>query len=444
MTILATLPLSSGLDNGYAKIVYNISELQSYQLHWNDRFPPNSTLMIYVESNGINHRRAVGVDYIFIIKDSNNNIVNTTVKESRFQDYRVNDFTNFTREIDTNWEDGAYVAEVHIFDLLNDSIMDKHYQNVTYTLLDGDNIEPNIPYMNRSDIMNSPELMDRQYKKVLQNFYIDKFSDRYPANRFVIENVTIEKLSIAPGTPIQIEVYLKNNFYDHGSVYVDLLLDNNTISNETIPIEAYSSKNISLSIPSEITENLSFGDHIIEIIPTTANTIGLDLFAIFTVSEMEIGIPIRLRFIDLQIDKLTIKPNETINVTVTVENRGRSGIQDIGLLVNNKLEEEKTVHLNFSEMKDVNFTLTKEIAGQYRINLNNTNLNKVFFVEEREILPEEIEKVKFEEERIPRLFIIVILSILAIFIYIIRKKFVKKEIVEVEEINVEDFKKRLE
>lgn len=430
MSIFLILPIHSfGLENGYARIVYNISGLQSYQLHWNDRFPPGSILMIYSEADGINHRRLVGVDYILIIKDSNDNIVDTIVNSSRYKDYRENDFTKFTEIIENDLDDGAYVAEIHIFDLLNDSIVSDYYNNVNHALLSGE-AKQNIPYMNRSDIINNTELMGRQYKKIIQNFYVDKYSSKYPVNRFTIENMSLNRESIASGIPGSVDVVIKNNFYDKGSVSVDLMLDNNVINNATVDIDPYSSKEVIIEVPTEIIDTIDYGVHRLEIIPTTDNTIGSDLVTNFTVAAMEVGVPIRLQYKDIQTDRLTIRPNDTINITVTVENKGRVGTQNVGVLINNIPVEEKAVILNFSEVRDIKFTAKETELGEYRITVNNTNLSKVFFVEYGNVT-ETVTIPKVEEEnKILKVFMLSILIILVILIYIVRKRFISKKLRE--------------
>lgn len=450
VSIFLIFPIhSSGLDNGYSRIVYNVSGLQTYQLHWNDRFPPGSTLMIYTEADGINHRRAVGVDYVLIIRDSNDNIVDTIVNSNRYKDYRVDDFTKFSEIIANDLDDGAYVAEVHIFDLLNDSLMDDYYKNVTHALLNGED-KPDIPYMNRSNVTNNPELMARQYKKNILNFYVDKYSNKYPTNRFTIENMALDRESIALGVPIQVNINLKNNFYDKGFASVDLLLDNKVINNATVDIDPYSSKEIMLAVPSEITEFIDYGNHTLKIIPTTDNTIGFNLVANFAVSTMEVEIPIRLQYKDIQTDRLAIRPNETINITVIVENMGRAGTQTVGMNINNIPVEEKSVKLNFSEVRDVNFTVKGTEIGEYRITINDTNLSKVFFVESENVSTN-VTKLPAAEKP-SKIFILPILFILIFLIYIIRKKFVAKYLHQKEntsnteniDIDIEDFKKRVE
>ena len=127
--IISAVP-SLAVDNGYARIVYNVRGLQDYDLHWNDRFPPGSTLRIYAEANGVNHKRQVAVDYIFIIKDPNNNVVDTALYSNRYEDYRENDFMTYSRNVPQEWDDGVYTADIHIFDLLNESLMDTYYSEL--------------------------------------------------------------------------------------------------------------------------------------------------------------------------------------------------------------------------------------------------------------------------------------------------------------------------
>ena len=420
-----------GLSNGYAKIVYSVNGLQDYKLHWNDRFPPGSTLMIYAEANGVNHRRAVGVDYVFIIKDSNDNIVDTAVYENEYQNYQDNDFVKYTKIIDTSLEDGSYKAEIHIFDLLNDSIMDQYYLNVTNSLLNGEPV-PDIPYMNRTNITSYESMKNTNYKLIIQNFFVDKYSNKYPANRFTIGNISLDKVSIAPGVPIQIGIDVANTFYENGSLSADIILDNKTISNITVGVGPYVQKNFVVIIPTEVTQTLGYGNHTIEIIPTSDNTIGLDLLASLNISKIEVTLPTQINYNDIQIDNLSVSPNDSVKISVTIENKGKNGSGNVGLLINNAPVEEKNVSINFSEIKDVNFTVRKPDIGEYKVTVNGSNLSKIFFVESPS--PENVSGTsavtKVEEKQIPRIFVITGLLALLILVYIVRKRVISKKISE--------------
>ncbi len=413
------------LENGYSRVVYNVSGLQNYSLHWNDRFPPDSKLGIYVESNGISHRRVVGVDYIFIVRDPNNNIVDTELLESRRKNYKENDFTVFNRTITEDWEDGFYTTQIHIFDLLNDSIVEDYYNNITKTLVnetESNDTLPDIPYMNRGNIVNDSNLDASQHKTVIQKFWIDRYADKYPANRFVIRDITIDNIRVAPGENASVSLIIDNNFYDSGNVLFDILVDGQKIDTVSTDIDPFGSKNINFNVSSNIT-----GIREIEIIPTSRNTIGYDLLTHIDVNEQEIKTSTTFNYKDIIIDNLTVEPNQTVVVTVTIENRGKAGLLPVALTVNSIPEIEQNVYLNFLETKDVKFNITKSDIGQYRIVVNDTELSKIFFVKEKEEKKEIGEKKdEIKEEKIPKIFIISGLLIAIIIIFILRRNLVDK------------------
>ncbi|MCZ7355983.1 MAG: hypothetical protein O8C65_03540 [Candidatus Methanoperedens sp.] len=412
--MLAILPLPSlAIDTGYARIVYNVRGLQDYDLHWNDRFPPGSILKIYAEANGVNHRREVGVDYVFIIRDSNNNIVDTAAYSDRYEDYRENDFITYSREVPTSWEDGIYTAEIHIFDLLNDSIMDQYYSDVTFSYLNGSS-KPDIPYLDRSDITNESGLLNTQEISINKNFYIDRYASKYPVDRFKVENIVLDRRSVFPNEPVLVSADVTNTFYEAGTTSLSLLLDGKLIDNTTIEIGAYQSQPVSFTVSSE-----TVGNHSLEIIPTGNNTVGLELSTVFNVSaEKKIEIPTAFDFKDIQIDHLSVPPNQTVTISVTVENTGKDGSQPVDIFINDALQEEREVYLNFSEIEDIKFTVTRSDLGAYRVTIGNSALSKVFFVEAATTAPTVTAVPEIEKK--PQLKPIIGLSIVIIFILALR------------------------
>lgn len=408
MFIMLSVP-SSAIDDGYARVVYNVRGLQDYDLHWNDRFPPGSRLMIYAEANGVNHRRAVAVDYIFIIRDPNNNIVNTASFSNVYEDYRENDFTTYLREIPPGWEDGVYTAEIHILDLLNESLMQEYYADVISSYLNETDI-PDLPIMNRSNATPLPE----QHIIINKTFYIDKYSNKYPVDRFKVENIMLDRTKVAPNIPVIVSVNVTNTFYDPGSTSLLLFLDNRSIDNATIEVEGYATRQVFFTVSTEFE-----GIHRLEIVPMGADTIGLDLIAVLNVSvEKEIEIPTSFSFKDIQIDSLSVEPGEIVTITVTLENEGRNGSQPVELYINNALEEERVVYLNFSEIKDIKFNVTRENLGAYRVMMGSSNLSKIFFVETDTTAPPVTEPVT--EEKPSGLRSVLLLSVLVIFLVILR------------------------
>ncbi|NJD51799.1 MAG: hypothetical protein FIB07_02925 [Candidatus Methanoperedens sp.] len=409
--ILMSSP-SMAMDNAYARIVYNVRGLQDYDLHWNDRFPPGSIMKIYVESNGINHRRHVAVDYVFLIKDANDNIVDTSSLSSKYDDYRENDFVVYSKSIPQSWEDGVYTVQIHVFDLLNDSLMNDYYFNLTESYLNGSGI-PDIPEINRSDILGD----QNQLINISKTFYVDRYANKYPVDRFRVENIILDRYSVAPKEQIQISFNVLNTFYDKGSTPVLILLDGKEIGNTTIELEGYKSRNVTTIVSSDIV-----GDHLIEIIPIGPNAMGLNNSAFFSiVPEKIVEKPTSFNIKDLQIDKLSVIQGETVTISVTVENVGKEGSQPVELLINDKLEEQKEVFLNFTETQDVKFNVTKPEPGAYRVSITNTSLSKIFFVESPEQVTNatNISIISIEEKK-PELKYIIGLSILIISIVALR------------------------
>ncbi len=397
------------VDNGYARIVYNVRGLQDYDLHWNDRFPPGSILKIYAEANGVNHQREVAVDYIFIIKDPNNNVVDTSLYSNRYEDYRENDFMTYSKNVPQGWVDGVYTADVHIFDLLNESLMDTYYSELINSYLN-ESDRPDLPVMNRSNASALPE----QHLVITKTFFVDRYANKYPVDRFRIEKIMLDRTSVAPDMPVTVSVNVSNTFYDKGSTSLDLLLDNKVINKTTLEIESYSSSQTNFTVSSGI-----IGDHTVEIIPTGMNTIGLNMSVVFTVSaENKIETPTEFVYQDIQIDKLSVEPNQTVTIAVTVKNTGKEGTQPVELFINDVLEEGKQVNLNFSEIKDVYFNVTKGDVGAYRVTVDKSNLSKIFFVESSTPVPAATVEPKIEKK--PQLRVVIGLSVIVILIYLLR------------------------
>lgn len=409
--VLMISPPSLAIDYGYARIVTTVRGLQDYDLHWNDRFPPGSVLKIYAEANGVNHKRAVAIDYIFIIRDPNNYIVDTASYYNRYEDYRENDFITYQKRIPETWVEGVYTAEIHIFDLLNDSLMDTYHEKL-YSSYINNTDKPDIPVMNRSQASaQGQEIIIRK------TFFIDRYASKYPPDRFRVENIMLEKTTVAPREPLKVMVNVTNTFDEAGSTTLSLLMDGVPIETTTVEVNPHSSKRVVFVVSSEVV-----GEHELEILPVGENTIGLNLYTTFNVVRKEIQIPTTFDFKDIQIDKLSVAPNIPVMISVTIKNQGKAGSQKVKLYVNNVLEEEREVYLNFSETRVIRFNITKKEVGAYKVRVEK--LSKIFFVELPSLTPVVTPTSEIEKKKKP-LDILLVLSILIIIIYILRKYRIK-------------------
>jgi hypothetical protein len=245
-------------------------------------------------------------------------------------------------------------------------------------------------------------------------------------DRFRIENIILDMKSVPPKAPVRISATAVNTFYEKGNTSVSLLLDNKSIDSRIIELEGSSSQKITFEVSSEIE-----GSHTVEIVPTGSNTIGLNLLADFAVNaEKRIEVPTTFVIKDMQIENLSVEPNQTVTISITVENRGKEGSLPVELFINDIPEETKDVYINFSTIKDVEFNITKTEPGAYRVTAGGTNISKIFFVESAALTPTEIpgeaQKGIQEKERKPEFNIVLGLSILVVIIYAIRLYLKKK------------------
>ena len=148
---------------------------------------------------------------------------------------------------------------------------------------------------------------------------------------------------------------------------------------------------------------------------------GLNISGVFNVTEKNIEKPTLFVFKDFQIDKLSVVQGETVNIYVTVENVGKEGSQPLDMFINDKLEEHREVHLNFSETQDIIFNVTKPELGAYRVSIENTSFSKIFFVESAKQITNvtNVSLIPIQEKKNGLKYIIG-LSIIIIFIVALR------------------------
>jgi len=227
----------------------------------------------------------------------------------------------------------------------------------------------------------------------------------------------LERTRVAPREPLKVWVNVTNTFDEKGSTSLTLLMDGIPVETSRVEVNAHSTKRVVFTVSSEV-----IGEHELEVLPVGNNTIGLNLKAYFNITKKEIETPTSFNFKDIQINKLSVAPNMPVTISVTVTNEGKAGSQKVKLYINNILEEEKEVHLNFSETRVITFNITEKELGAYKVRVDN--LSKMFFVELPTTTPT-ITAIKVEKKKKPVLNILLVLSIIVIFIYILRKYKIK-------------------
>jgi hypothetical protein len=99
--------------------------------------------------------------------------------------------------------------------------------------------------------------------------------------------------------------------------------------------------------------------------------------------EKKISPKSKFTITDFRMSPSTVKPNETVSISVTVKNGGMRGTEKIAVALNDKIEFEESVTLDYKGSKTLFYQVTKDIPGQYKVTIPGTDLVKQLFVEER-------------------------------------------------------------
>ncbi|MHC1571310.1 MAG: COG1470 family protein [Methanosarcinales archaeon] len=441
------------IENVNARFVTNVRGIQDYDLHWNDRFPPNSTLKLYIEALDVSHRRVIALDYLVLITDPEGVLLTGYFLGRRYllspyySYYGTNDYIVYSKEIPDEWIDGLYTADIYVFDLTNDSVVDHAFnvikENFTYSgfVFVEKNVSENITTEYETGTTYAPlttetiewypdtwdsDLADlilinrtnATFEHTVRHFFVDRHASKYPLDRFHIEDLRLACKEAAPGAVINASVNVTNTYFEAGIAGFSVEIDNTTVSNLSVGLNATERKTVNFTI-----SNDTVGEHIITIVPSTPRTLGFDLKMPFIITEEEAIIPPAMVVNDLQIDKLRALTGEEVTITLTVTNTGGSGSAPVKIKVNDEILT-RTAIANRSETISLLFNLTPVDPGDYRVEVPGTDLAKLFFVEEgpiEEEPPSLVERLdeKAEEQK-PELRAILILSVIVVLLYALR------------------------
>jgi hypothetical protein len=443
----------SAVDNVNAKFVTNVRDIQDYDLHWNDRFPPNSTLKLYIEAQDVSHKRIIALDYLVLITDTEGIFVDGSFVGKRYflfpgkTNYTTNDYIVYSKNIPDEWIDGVYTADIYVFDLTNDSkannalnvvknnfinsvfaFVEKNAsENVTTTYETGTTYAPITtesiswyPSEWNSDLADLI-LINRTaapFIHITRHFFVDRHASKYPPDWFHIEDVRLDRQDAAPEELINVSVNVTNTYFEAGKTGFSVNIDDTVVQSVNVSLNATETKTLNFSI-----SNATVGEHILSIVPTSPKTLSLALDMPFTISAREISTPPTMVVTDLQIDKLKILAGEQVTITLVVKNIGRNGTAPVSIKVNDDVLTLNAT-ANISMTTEVLFNLTPMDEGDYRVEVPGTEFAKLFFVGES--LPEEtpspvVEKLEEKvEEKKPQLRVILLLSVIIVLLYVLR------------------------
>ncbi|HID20569.1 MAG TPA: hypothetical protein EYP28_06515 [Methanophagales archaeon] len=276
-----------------AVIVSDVRGLRNY-VFMDDAFTHGSTLTVYTEMSGVNHRGFILVDFVFIIEDPLGNVVSIDRMNTRYRTYNDTAYVAYTKEIPSWWWYGKYRIKICAYNRLNKAKINELKREVIVqstldALLDAD---------------------DDDDFELIEEFF---------ANACDGDEDDLKELDVIK---------------DYGDsiseiTYISFFLRREEEIEKKIVLEA-------------------------------------DKFTV----------------IDFRMNKFTVKPNETVSMSVTVKNGGKKRTETIALAINDKIEFEESVTLDYMESKTLFLQVKKDLPGHYKVAIPGTDIVKQLFVEE--------------------------------------------------------------
>ncbi|MHC1584884.1 MAG: COG1470 family protein [Candidatus Syntropharchaeia archaeon] len=412
-------PLLNQVDTApKVEIVTNVKDFRDYTPRWSNRFPPGTTVKIYVEALDVNHAKIIGTDFYFIMKDPEGHIVDWTPIKVRKIGYDENIYVVYSKKISDSWIEGKYTVKIYAYDRVNfGRVMNLEYSYLSH--IDDEDFWED--FFDVGDDDNSLGILNpiSSSRVVMRNrkiyFYVDKNAGRYPPDWFTISDMKLVPSVLSRGEEAYVTVNVENTYDESGTAELSLLLDNRTIGMKSVKLGPGENSTIDFGfkVPEE-------GEHVLEIRPMSEYTWGKNLkitFKILTELPPEENVTIPTEFVikDLKTDKFKVGPLEPVSICVKVQNMGKRGNDTIEIDINGEKEDEKTVTLKYMEIKNICFNVTKELPGTYRITIPGTKLSTTFFVIENESIPSS-PLVLPQREKVPDYVVIALLVILGILV----------------------------
>ena len=122
-----------------------------------------------------------------------------------------------------------------------------------------------------------------------------------------------------------------------------------------------------------------------------------------TEKEVEVKNPAAFSVTDLRIEPLEVQSNERVTVSVLVSNTGdETGTHEVKLTLNGQPEGKKSVTLTGGTSKRVEFTIIRELGGNYTVNLGGlSGMYKIFGPEPKEELKPPLTDTKADKDTNP-------------------------------------------
>ncbi|RCV62943.1 hypothetical protein C5S53_16280 [Methanophagales archaeon] len=317
-----------------AVIVSNVRDLYDYEPTGNT-FTRGSTLKVYTEMRGVNYEDFVLVDFVFIITDSTMREVNLIDRMYvRRRDCNDTVYVEYTVDIPSWMAYGEHRIKIAAYNRLDKSTINK---------LDRKLLSPR----DLNKILDSLDDERYGYDQRQSDPYHDILDDGRYAN-----------------DQSQYKYYYNVEFEDVVALYANVCGGNEERLEELGVLK-------------------DFEDSIMEITYLKFFVVREEETEGTKEREQKLSPKSEFTVTDFRMSKSTVKPNETVSISVTVKNGGMRGTEKMALALNDVIEFEESVTLGYQRSKTLFYQVKKDIPGQYKVTIPGTNMVKQLFVEAR-------------------------------------------------------------
>jgi len=188
---------------------------------------------------------------------------------------------------------------------------------------------------------------------------------------FSVSSLSIQPAEVEPSETILVSIVVANTGGESGSYTVVLKIDGVKEAEERVTIAAGSSQTVSFSV---IREEAGSYTVTVDGLSSSFTVVAPPAPAAFSVSYLSVS------------PRLEVEPGETVTITVLVANTGgESGSYTVVLKIDGVKEAEETVTIAAGEGQDVSFSVTKDVAGTYSVDVSG--LTGSFTVKEEVVPP---------------------------------------------------------
>jgi len=402
----------------------------TYTKHWSNAYPPDprAEIIVYSEARNMAYKRLSALGFVYVVYDPMNNIVGVEKISSFKRSYDPN-IVYFTLHPKTDWIEGNYNVKVIVFDMVNREAYDENVSTDPFAI----GIDPEkyrIFYdtgANAKDLGVLRDLGDPVARAAL-NFRIDKNVSIFPPDRFLLHDVHFVDGSTDRilGEKLQVEVKIDNKYKDDGDIKLAMLVDNSLVATKDVVAKGLNTTTVIFEAKAGKlgTFKLHFGADTSDLKYSNAEL----TFNIKNESESSrLELP-QIKITGMNIDKEFVGLGETINVSITTINNGKTGNKTITVYSNRIPVGSAEINLKFLEENTVDIPVTLETMGINKITVSDAPalFRNVFLQEGKESAEEQsplldpiLGRIK---ENLLKVSMVVIFLMFAGMLYYVRNK----------------------